>query len=157
MFLRIGFISARSTPQDCCCQLDNVAISLWRWSEIPKSEIVGFWLPYKGQVLFCSKKQQRKRKLFLVLGSFISLEVWRFCSRACSFFCHIQLLLGTSAIAGKTGLCALANREQSQCWLDPFQFLSSIKRPKRGPPPSQSRAHTPLIKSWTEQWWAGSA
>ena len=112
MFLRIGFISAGSTPQDCCLQLSPSPFG--DGLKYRRVKLLVFDCLTKVRCCF-TQKTAEERKLVLVLGSFISLEVWRFCSRACSFFCHVQLLLGTGAIAGESSLCTLANREQSKC------------------------------------------
>ena len=208
LFLRIGFFSAGSTPQDCC-YLQLSPSSFEDGLKYRRVKLLVFDCLTKVRCCYDQKQKQRKRKLvrvswqlyipwcmatnvcmyiLLSLGScswlllqavrsfdlqkncdwmilcfYCPINVWRRMFLAALYpsmygdeclyvhsFVAWQLLLGV--IAGSWVL-----RLAKELWLDAFVFLLSNKRPKRVPPPPLSILHTPLIKSWTEQWWAGSA
>ena len=99
MFLRIGFISAGSTPQDCCLQLSPSPFG--DGLKYRRVKLLVFDCLTKVRCCYDQKQKQRKRKLVRVLGSFISLDVWRR-MLACTFFCRLAAALG--CYCGQLGL-----------------------------------------------------
>ena len=94
LFLRIGFFSAGSTPQDCC-YLQLSPSSFEDGLKYRRVKLLVFDCLTKVRCCYDQKQKQRKRKLVRVLGSFISLYGDE-CSHVHSFVAW-QLLLGVIA------------------------------------------------------------
>ena len=94
LFLRIGFFSAGSTPQDCC-YLQLSPSSFEDGLKYRRVKLLVFDCLTKVRCCYDQKQKQRKRKLVRVLGSFISLYGDE-CSHVHSFVTW-QPLLGVIA------------------------------------------------------------
>ena len=145
LFLRIGFFSAGSTPQDCC-YLQLSPSSFEDGLKYRRVKLLVFDCLTKVRCCYDQKQKQRKRKLVRVLGSFISLDVWRR-MLACTFFCRLAAALG--CYCGRLGLLTCKRiqpigKKANADWML-LCFYCPIKGQNVDPPPSIP--HTPLIKS----------
>ena len=117
LFLRIGFFSAGSTPQDCC-YLQLSPSSFEDGLKYRRVKLLVFDCLTKVRCCYDQKQKQRKRKLVRVLGSFISLYgdecshvhsfgscSWSYCGRMDLLTCKRIQPIGKKANADWMLLC----------------------------------------------------